>query len=265
MDLPHAIWIDTDIAMGADHGDVDDGFAMAAILSAAAQFPSRWQVAGVSVVNGNTDATTALGCAKAMLSLFSMGNTILVHSSAAAAHAIASLDARATLLALGPLTNIANIANIANVAAAVQQNPIAANEHQLYWVGGVLRPWSIRRRLSDLNVRRDPLAAAVATTSNPHARQFPLDVIDRLTADAAQLNRIAATGKVGRYLAESSARWLRYAWLRHGVSAFPVWDLVPALHALGKLPEATFDDKNRLTHFDPRAAWRAFEDLLAGG
>ena len=38
--MPRAkrIWIDTDIALGADHGDVDDGFALAAMVRAGHAF-----------------------------------------------------------------------------------------------------------------------------------------------------------------------------------------------------------------------------------
>jgi purine nucleosidase len=249
------IWIDTDIAMGASKGDVDDGFALAAVLCAARAMPAQAKIVGISVVTGNTLATTAAVCVESLSLKFGALEPAALMPEAAA-KAIAQLLPTTVVLSLGPLSN---------VAAAINQNPALARHVSVYWVGGVLRPWSIRRRMSDLNVRRDPLAAQLVTKTNSFARQFPLDVIDQLTANAAQLQRIAATGDIGRYLADTSQRWLRYAWLRHGVAAFPVWDLVPALYALDRLPEATFDDKNRLVHFDPKAAWREFEALLANG
>ena len=47
------VYIDTDNAMSSSRGDVDDGFAVAAMLC------SQLTVLGISSVSGNTDASSA--------------------------------------------------------------------------------------------------------------------------------------------------------------------------------------------------------------
>ena len=42
------VWVDTDVALGDGRGDVDDGFALAAILTAARR--GRTSIAGISTV-----------------------------------------------------------------------------------------------------------------------------------------------------------------------------------------------------------------------
>src|SRR5262249_57733368 len=59
------IWVDTDIALGAPEGDVDDGFALAAI--AVAHRKGLIELLGVSTVFGNTTAARSQGCAREML------------------------------------------------------------------------------------------------------------------------------------------------------------------------------------------------------
>ena len=175
-----------------------------------------------------------------------------------AAKSLAEVRDGTLLLALGPLTNIAD---------ALTLDAQLAHRTSLITVGGVRDSWNFRRRLSDLNIRRDPHAAAIAHAAFGDCRRMPLDVIDRLTLDAARMNRVEASGKLGRYLANHSRRWLNSAKWRHGRSAFPVWDLVAALAALDEFADNTghikYDAQNRLIDFDIDAAWYVVESLLA--
>lgn len=124
--------------------------------------------------------------------------------------------------------------------------------------------WRWRRRLSDLNIRRDPAAARAVLGAYRDVRLFPLDVVERLMLDRTRLTRIGASSAVGRYLQRHSERWLAGAWLRHGRAAFPVWDLVATLAAIDALPDAQFDASQRLVRFDAQAAWGHVESIIAG-
>jgi inosine-uridine nucleoside N-ribohydrolase len=270
LDLPQSIWIDTDIAMGASRGDVDDGFALAAALMAAEQFPARFRIAGISVVDGNTDAATALKCARAMLVHFPR-LAINVVPARDAGEEIANVSSPCTVLALGPLTNVA--AALTRIHAREQRGPtIGSTNLSVHWVGGVRHAWSIRRRLSDLNVLRDKAAAQIvrAHTSQTHTQthtqtQYPLDVVDKLLMRRGHLQRIATMNALGAYLAKTSARWMRRAVWSHGRPAFPVWDLVPVLSILGMLPAQQFAHAaqgRQLHQFDADGAWQAFDELL---
>lgn len=249
------IWIDTDIAMGTPldgpSRDVDDGWAVATLLRAAAI--GRAEIAGISVGDGNTDAVTALDCLQALLRVVA-SNNIPVIARDDAAKSIAALKSDTLLLALGPLTNI---------AGALAIDPTLAQRATLITVGGVRNGWNFRRRLSDLNIRRDSRAAVIVHTAFAACRRMPLDVIDRLTIDAERMDRIETASATGRYLAHHSRRWLSGAKWRHGRTAFPVWDLVAALAAMDALPGAQYDAQNRLVTFSVSQTWRVVESLLA--
>lgn len=250
------IWIDTDIAMGmplrAPSRDVDDGWAIATLLRAA--IIGKIEIAGISVCDGNTDAATAFDCLQTLLRVMG-GDSIPIIARDGAAKSIAALHDGTIILALGPLTHMAN---------ALVIDPALAQRASLITVGGVLNNWNFRRRLSDLNIRRDPRAAAIVHSTFADCRQMPLDVIDRLTIDAARMDRIRASGVVGSYLANQSQRWLQGAKWRHGKAAFPVWDLVAALAAMDALPAARYDAQRRLAAFDASAAWALVAALLVG-
>src|SRR5262249_33409195 len=65
-DLPiPRVWVDTDIALCAYHGDVDDGFALAAL--AAAHRAGRIELLSVSTVFGNSTAARSAECARELL------------------------------------------------------------------------------------------------------------------------------------------------------------------------------------------------------
>ncbi len=249
------VWIDTDIALGAPadgpNRDVDDGWALAAMLRTAKQ--GDVDILGISACDGNIDAITAFKCAEALLQALEQSGTSIV-SRVSAAQSMAKLERGTILLALGPLTNI---------AGALALDCDLANRVALVSVGGVLNRWNVRRRLSDLNIRRDPIAAALVHKAFANCRQMPLDVVDKLTLTFERMEQIRMSGHVGCYLAEHSQRWLNSAKWRHGKREFPVWDLAAALAAIDALPDAQYDARNRLIGFDVDGAWSVVESLLA--
>lgn len=245
---PRNFWVDTDIALGAERGDVDDGFALSAVFAAVQRWPDRYRLLGVSATEGNTSAATAGRCATELAAEF--GLPLAVSSSIPGAQ----LPSEAHLLCLGPLGNL---------AALVDRHPQRARDWRVSVVGNLHHP---RRhpllRLMDLNARRNPAAWRSALEA-PFAqrRQFPLDAVRALTFGAEDLAQLAALGGPAAYLAAHSQRWLRQTLWRHPSRRFPVWDLVAALAALDLLPAARWDGE-QLASFDCAAAHEGFFDLL---
>lgn len=243
------IWIDTDIALGAASGDVDDGLALAAVAAAARS--GAVELLGVSAAAGNTDSATAARCATDLLRAAHCESVPVVPSHRAA-EAIAGLPAGTSLLALGPLTH---------VAQALRLNP-EVSRCALRAVLTVRKPLtSPLLLLSDLNRRADPQAAHFVLKQQwRELRIFPLDVVRKLRVGQTELERIGATGLLGTYLREHSSRWLRRTRWRYPLRRrFPAWDLVAALDAIASL-SGRWDENARLVSFDPSAA---FDSLLA--
>jgi inosine-uridine nucleoside N-ribohydrolase len=248
-----SIWIDTDNALGADRGDVDDGLALAAVLSVARRHDVH--LAGISVVDGNTDATTAGRCTRALLEVAELDVPVIGMGQAAAA--IAGLPSGTSLLSLGPLTNI---------AAALRLNPDCSAILDLRMVAAVRHAWRHPILVaSDLNQRTDPSAASTIRRAHWHQlRIMPLDVIRRLRIDRAALEHLAGAGRMGAYLRTHCERWLaRAAWRYPLLRSFPAWDLVAALDALDLLQEPQFDSAtSMLTDFNAASALQTFHDLI---
>ena len=244
--MPAGLWVDTDLALGAARGDVDDGFALAAVVRAA---PER--LLGVSAVGGNTDAATAHECARRLLE--ELGADCARVSEAEAPAALAALPAGSSVLAIGPPANLIRAARLdAGFPARVGVRV----------VGRVQRRWRHPLLpLFDLNLRGE--AGRVFWSLAFRERHvFPLDVVRRLRIDAGDLDRLAGAGRAGAYLARHSRRWLSRAPLRYLSRSFPAWDLVAALDAVGRLPGARWTRDGVLTGFDVAGARRAFFELL---
>lgn len=250
------IWIDTDIALGSRRGDVDDGFALAAVLAA-----PEVEVVGISAVAGNTDAASAADNARALLAAFGRPpGSVPVVSAAEAPARLAALPACTSVLALGPLTH---------PVAAAALDPEFPRRVEVRAVGSVVN----RRRYPMLsffclNFRHDP-AAGNAFMKLPwrQRRLCPLDVVQRLRCGKHDLERLASLGGPAAYLADGSRRWLRQSPWRYLSRRFPAWDLVAALDAIDRLPGARYETLrsggDRLVDFDGEAAKEAFFELMA--
>lgn len=242
-----ALWVDTDIALGADAGDVDDGYALAWLLC-----QTDIVIAGLSVVSGNTDAATAGHCARALLAAAGRPD-VGVHGPDTAPQALLRLPPTVDLLAIGPLRNLGEALTL-SPDQRWRQVTVVGGLHR--WLP---RPWLAA---SDLNRRRHPDSWS-QVLARQKVRQCPLDQARRLRGDPALLHRLAQHPGLGAHLAAHSQRWLRSAWLRHGMPSFPLWDLTAAMWALDRLPGAR-SINGRLVDFDVRAAQRRFlDDLLA--
>ncbi|MEM9407315.1 MAG: nucleoside hydrolase [Acidobacteriota bacterium] len=244
------LWVDTDIALGAARGDVDDGLALAAI--ACAHLAGDVELLGVSATFGNTDAATAERCARDLLDAAGLAETQVVGAREAPA-ALASLEEGAQIVALGPL---------ANVAAALDVDSELPARTSLSVVATVLGRNPLLASYC-LNFRKDPEAARRAMRAGFSPRRvFPLDTVRRLRVGRSQLEELAAVGPLGERLAVGSRRWLRSAPWRYLSFSFPAWDLVAALAAVDRLPDARFDEEQRLVDFDVERAWQEFVALV---
>jgi purine nucleosidase len=221
------VWIDTDIALGSWRGDVDDGFALAALLRSPAV-----EILGISTVFGNTRVHHATAAARALVQAAGRDVEVIEGAAAAgqstrAADAIAALPPDTVLLALGPLTNL-----------------VKAPEHvELRLVGGNLSSWGRWPPLwpFEFNLAKDADTARHVLASGMKRRIYALDACCSLSMGRSQLRHFAASpDPLARYLARHSWRWLAYAPLRYRALSFPAWDLVPALDVCGLL-EARFD------------------------
>lgn len=236
---PRPVWVDTDLALGARRGDVDDGFALSAVLCS-----PRARLLGISTVSGNAPADVAYACTADLLAAVGARYPLLQGASRAgqdteAAEAISALPAGTAVLALGPLTNI---------AAALARDPRLAERITVYLVGGNL---TSRGRFPpvwphEFNLAIDPAAAQAVFAAPLPRRVHPLDACGKLLVSARDLLDIAATSALGAFLVQNSLRWWLMSPLRLRALRFPLWDLAPALDFLGLLPATTTTHHVRL-------------------
>lgn len=266
--------MDTDVALGAPAGDVDDGFALAALLGAAAK--GRVELLGISTVSGNCKAGEAERCARKILDAAGADVHLVrgggsAREATAAGEAIAALPDGAVVVAIGPLSN---------VAAALARDPALASRVRLRVVGGNLSSRGFLPPLwpHEFNLAKDRASArAVLRASWRELVFYPLDVLRPFRCDARRIERLAGMGPMGALLAAGSRRWIGKTRWRHGDRGFPVWDLPPVLEAVGavrvRVEERTFPRAQRrfsgiaeraraAVGFDVDAVWRAFDELL---
>jgi len=195
------LFVDTDNALGSRRGDVDDAFAIAALLCGGAP------VAAISSCDGNTDEASAFANNVRLCELLAWHGPLLRGSEAR--ERLRSFRGR--ILALGPLTNVAG----------------AAAAREVIVVGGRMRaPWH-----HEFNLTRDPAASRRVFESPLPLTFFPLDVAERLRVPRSALDAIG--GELGVVLRRESAHWFRHLRLRL-TRLFPIFDLAAALYALGE-------------------------------
>ena len=248
------LWLDTDLALGAPAGDVDDGFALAAAVLAARQGGPR--LLGVSAVSGNTDGVTAHRAIRSLLEVLCSD-----------APAVSESEAPGALLRLPPGASVVAIGPPSNLVRAARQDPGFPGRVEVRVVGRVLR--RLRHPVLpflDLNFRTDPVATRAFWALPWRAvRVFPLDVVGDLRCEGRDLEWLEATGVAGAYLARHSRRWLRRALFVHLARSFPIWDLPAALDAVGLLPGSVWGEGQPawLRRLDVARARKAFFGLFA--
>lgn len=262
------------MALGSPAGDVDDGFALAALFAGAAG--GAIELLGVSTVSGNTTAAQSEDSARRLSEIAGHRVSVVRGAegpglSSAAAARLAELPEETELLCLGPLTN---------VAAAARLDASLPGRCALHAVGGNLSSRGFLPPLwpFEYNLSRDREAARrVLAMGWRGLRLYPLDVVRRMRADRARLERLSRLGPLGAALDRGSGRWLRRARWRYLSRSFPVYDLPAALELVGLIrlecadrpPGPGFsryfgnsDPRSFVLDLDPAEAWAAFETVL---
>jgi inosine-uridine nucleoside N-ribohydrolase len=262
------ILIDTDNAAGSPMGDVDDAFALAALLR------SGLPVAAVASVGGNTSEARADANNRVLGELCGYGGPYLRGVEAGEVpdriDRVVWTGGPFRFLALGPLTNL----------AAVLDHRPAISEAVL--VGGNLSsrgrfpPWWPH----EFNLTKDPEATRAVFASDLPLTVVPLDVARRLRIGPREL--AALPGDLGEILRHHAARWVRRSLLIRGSFRFPVFDLAAAAYAIDPSLVTVEETRARLhpnlwlefgqggravrvvRTLDAEAIWRLFADLVSG-
>lgn len=188
------IFVDSDNALGSPRGDVDDAFAIAALLAA------RAPLAAISSCAGNTSEARAFENNRRLVARFG-SDVPVIHG-----HPEMLRDFTGRVLALGPLTNIVH----------------AHRAREIILVGGKYRSrvWPF-----DLNLTHDRAATRAVLALDVPLTVFPLDVARQLAI---------TIDEVPPFLREESRRWFRHLLLFRFTRRFPVYDLGAALYVLGE-------------------------------
>jgi inosine-uridine nucleoside N-ribohydrolase len=203
------IYVDSDNAMGSEKGNVDDGFAIAALLCSGAP------VLAVGSVAGNATEEQANANHRALAAQCGFRGVHL--RSYQAADFLTRVGAPLTIAALGPLTNI---------AAAMEKSPDCSWCAELVVVGG--NPVSPGRWPPlwpyEFNLTADRWAARRAFDSPARWTVVPLNLLDRLWASRERLSELQ--GAVGAYLRNKSERWMAVK------PRFRIGDLIAAMYLI---------------------------------
>jgi pyrimidine-specific ribonucleoside hydrolase len=251
------VWIDTDPALTAGNGEVDDAFALFQALRS-----SEFDVVGVSAIFGNCELAHAYPMAQEIVR--QTGRTDIPVwcgegveggcDSEAVAPLLEAINAGPiTILALGPFTTIA--------AALARPGVALANIESIIFVGGRRPGQEFRvsaqqqKPFCDANFERD-----VGATAAVLALGLPLvfagwEVCAQMWMMQEHLDWLSAHGDQGaQWLAASAQDWLAN-WQRHlgtpGFTPFDTlavgWLLVPELFTSHHW-QAAIDDSGPLAH-----------------
>lgn len=262
--------IDTDNAAGSPSGDVDDAFAIAALLH------SSLPVSALSSVAGNTTEAWADRNNRALGKLCRYGGRYLRGVQAGDVpdwiDRAAELwrDGPVRFLALGPLTNL---------AALLPARPAIS---EVVLVGGNLTsrgrfpPWWPH----EFNLTKNPAATRAVFASALPLTIVPLDVARRLRIGPGEIK--ALPGELGEFLRRHCARWARRSLLIRGSRRFPVFDLAAAAYAIEPTLASVEETQGRLhsnlwiefgrgerrlrvvRDLDLEGVWRLFDRLVSG-
>jgi inosine-uridine nucleoside N-ribohydrolase len=215
-----ALLIDTDNGAGSPKGDVDDAFAVAALLR------GGLPVAAVASVSGNTSEARADRNNRHLGELCGFAGPYL--RGIEAGDVPERID-RAGLWTSGPPVRFVALGPLTNLAALIDRGSRIA---EVVLVGsnltsrGRFPPWWPH----EFNLTKDPAATRAVFASGLPLTVVPLDVARRLRAGPRELRDLQ--GVLGDFLRRHSARWSRRSLLVRGSRRFPVFDLAAAAYVL---------------------------------
>ena len=258
-----SFFIDTDNGLGSQRGDVDDGFALTALL-----LSHHSSVIGIGAVDGNTPAVQAHLNNQQLARLLDYSGPVLAATDAVAA--LSKTDTQSTLMALGPLTNI---------AAAFPKSGDGGGRN-LVVVGG---NYASKGRWPpvypyEFNLVKDKAATCSVLRNDFNLTFVPLDVARRFRFTFEEV--AALPGNIGAYLTHHSRRWWRRCYRLKLARSAPIWDLLAVMVAIdpGNIKQIrtayTCHDNTWIewgkgsrpcrvvVDFDRPALWRRFSELI---
>ncbi|HEV7518665.1 MAG TPA: nucleoside hydrolase [Thermoanaerobaculia bacterium] len=273
--------LDSDNALGSPSGDVDDGFALAMLLT------SGLPIAGLASVAGNTDEPRAFANHRTLGELAGYKGRYLRGVGGVRAEPggepAERIDEAADLwagpgepvrwIALGPLTNL---------AAVLAHRGLALRIEEVVLVGGNLTSrgrwppfWPL-----EFNLTQDRAAARAVFASPLPLTIVPLDVARRLRAGRRELGEL--TGPLGEHLRRGTRRWLWRTRLLKARGRIALFDLLAAAYVvspehvhveattarLGKRMLVEYGRGERpvrvVRDFDGQAIWNRFRARVNG-
>ncbi len=204
--MPLQVWIDTDNALGSDRGDVDDAYAIAALIKSGAP------VTAISSVAGNVEELHAHENNRRLCALLGWSGPLL-----RASEARDNLTTfRGRVVAIGPLTNVTR-ANAASEIILVGGNSVSRGRWPPLWP-------------HEFNLTFDRDATRRVFASDVPLTIFPLNVARALGVSRPDLNAIG--GRLGEHMRAHSERWFRYLRLARFTTRFSIYDLAAAMYLI---------------------------------
>jgi inosine-uridine nucleoside N-ribohydrolase len=257
------VWIDTDPAITAGNGEVDDAFALIQALRS-----PELEIVGISAVFGNTGIDHTYSMAREIVTRAGRSDVPVYRGSGvegdrnanAATNALnaALADAPLTILALGPLTTIAT--------ALVQPDSKRANVEEMVFVGGRRQGLEFRatptqeKPFGDMNFECDPAAASMLLELNIPITLAGWEVCAKMWLTPSDLDRLRDEGDACAQWLAASARGWQANWQRDfaapGFTPFDTlavgWLIMPQAYEAHKWPsEIRHDGKRALFVVDP--------------
>lgn len=207
------VWIDTDPAIDAPWRETDDAFA----LIHAFHSPNL-KIAGVSTSYGNASLATTSRVATDLVKRFSAA-PLSVFKGANAASDIgrptAAADALAAALKTEPRLTYVALAPLTNLATFHALHPeLFDHIDRIVFVGGESSAEALRfgaggwLKIHDANVVKDRAAMKQVLATAVPMILAPAENGAQVTIDREQMQRIAARGPAGAFLAGNTRAWL---------------------------------------------------------
>ncbi len=231
LSLPPLV-IDTDITMGLENHDVDDGLAIASLI-----LSEKYDIKGITLTFGNGTLDEVHERAVDLLShlhryiplymgaknKFSLG--ITTEAAKFITDAVHKYDGKLLLLAIGPLTNLATAYKLSpDIAKKFREVVIMGGA--VYQEGNVL-PYM----KSEYNFYRDPDSAKIVIDNFDNIKLFPLDICMDTIIGAEEMDTLAlCTTSWCIYLYKSIKDW--YDIMSSVFGGFYPYDLVAATYLL---------------------------------
>ena len=229
---PIRVWIDCDPALGMLFRDADDGFAIVQALHS-----PDWEIAGISIVRGNSEVADGLRIARRVVDTCGQthrrkvppiyaGQTSAARSSAADALQTA-LSRKLTYISLGPLGNLAEF---------LRNKPAEAkNIERIIFLGGEWPEATFRAggwnpyRFTDANFPKDPAAAQVVLASGIPIMFVPIDVARCIGLSANDMRMLRKSTECPAYVVRQASGWFFNWRFFFGVREAPVFDALVLL------------------------------------